>query len=292
MLAKETLKKVRKIQLKITRLSNEAMSGHYTSVFKGMGIEFDEVRAYTPGDDVRSIDWNVTARSGFPYIKSYVEERELTIMLLVDLSASQRFGTVNSLKSDLAAEIGALLAFLAIRNNDKVGLLIFSDRPERYIPPQKGRHHVLRVIREILGYQPQGTGTDIAGALEFVNRVIKHRSVIFLLSDFLNSGFERPLKHLSRHHDLIAVDIHDPREFELPPLGLIELEDRESGARITLDTSDPAIRNALRKESLAREQATAKLFKVNKIDRIEISTDRPYLEPLQKFFRKRERRIR
>jgi uncharacterized protein (DUF58 family) len=292
MLAKETLKKVKKIQLKITRLSNNAMSGHYTSAFKGMGIEFDEVRAYTPGDDVRAIDWNVTARTGIPYIKRYIEERELTIMLLVDLSASERFGTVNSLKSDLAAEISALLAFLAIQNNDKVGLLIFSDRAEHFIPPQKGRHHVLRVIREILNYQPTGTKTNISAALEYTNRILKHRSVIFLLSDFLDSEFEKPLQHLSRYHDLIAININDPREFEMPSMGLVELEDRETGDRITLDTSDPVIRNSIKTEAMKREIAIDKLFKHNKIDRIEISTDRSYVEPLQKFFRKRERRTR
>jgi Uncharacterized conserved protein (some members contain a von Willebrand factor type A (vWA) domain) len=292
MLAKETLKKVKKIQLKIARLSNDAMSGHYTSVFKGMGIEFDEVRAYIPGDDVRAIDWNVTARSGIPYIKRYIEERELTIMLLVDLSASQRFGTVNSLKCDLAAEISALLAFLAIQNNDKVGLLIFSDHCERFIPPQKGRHHVLRVIREILDYEPSGIKTNISGALEFVNRILKHRSVIFLLSDFLDCEFERPLKHLSRHHDLIAIDLNDPREFELPSLGLLELEDRESGSRVIIDTSDPVVRSTIKQKAISREEAMAKLFKRNKVDRIEIFSDRSYIEPLQKFFRKRERRIR
>ncbi len=292
MLAKETLKKVKKIQLKISRLSNDAMSGHYTSVFKGMGIEFDEVRAYIPGDDVRAIDWNVTARTGIPYIKRYIEERELTIMLLVDLSASQRFGTINSLKSDLAAEISALLAFLAIQNNDKVGLLIFSDHAETFIPPQKGRHHVLRVVREILSYRPTGTRTNISAALEFVNRILKHRSIIFLLSDFLDTEFERPLQHLSRHHDLIAIDINDPREFEMPSVGLVELEDRETGARITLDTSESSVRDIIKNEAIKRKNATNKLFKHNRIDRIEISTDRSYVEPLQKFFRKRERRIR
>ncbi len=292
MLAKETLKKVRKIQLKIARLSNHAMSGHYTSVFKGMGVEFDEVRTYIPGDDVRSIDWNVTARTGIPHIKRYIEERELTIMLLVDLSASERFGTVRSLKSDLVAEISALLAFLAIQNNDKVGLLIFSDHAEKFIPPQKGRHHVLRVVREILGYQPAGIKTNISAALEFTSRIVKHRSVIFLLSDFLDSGFERPLQHLSRHHDLVAIEVHDPRESEIPSVGLVDLEDRETGARISLDTSDPLIRDAIRREALQREQTTDKLFKRHRIDRIEISTARSYVEPLQKFFRKRERRIR
>jgi uncharacterized protein (DUF58 family) len=291
MIAKETLKKVRKIQLKITRLSNDAMSGHYTSVFKGMGMEFDEVRAYIPGDDVRAIDWNVTARSGIPYIKRYIEERELTIMLVVDLSASQRFGTGSCLKSDLAAEISALLAFLAIQNNDKVGLLIFSDRPERYIPPQKGRHHVLRVIREILGYEPTGTQTNIASALGFVSRILKHRSVIFLLSDFLDAGFEKPLKNLARHHDLIAIDINDPREFKLPSLGLVELEDRETGIRTLLDTSDPVVQSTIQNEALVRKNTIHKLFQRNKIDQIEISTDRSYIEPLQKFFRQRERRI-
>lgn len=294
MLSKEILKKVRKIQYKISRMSNEMISGQYTSVFKGVGIEFDEVREYIPGDDIRSIDWNVTARSGVPHIKRFAEERELTVMLAIDLSGSQRFGSVGSLKSELAAEISALLAFLAIKNNDKVGLLIFTDTCEKYLPPQKGRRHVLRVIREILGYQPSGTGTKVEEALKFVNRILKQRSVIFLVSDFIaeNDNFEKILGVVSRRHDLVAVRLKDPREAELPRLGLVEFEDNETGRRVLIDTSDEQVRFLVKAEARHRDETLAKLFRRNKVDLIEIFTDRPYLEPVQKFFKLRERRMR
>lgn len=292
MLSKEILKKVRKIQYKISRMSNEMISGQYTSVFKGAGIEFDEVREYIPGDDIRSIDWNVTARSGVPHIKRFAEERELTVMLAIDLSGSQRFGSVGSLKSELAAEISALLAFLAIKNNDKVGLLIFTDTCEKYLPPQKGRRHVLRVIREILGYQPNGTGTKVEEALKFVNRILKQRSVIFLVSDFIDDNFEKILGVVSRRHDLVAVRLKDPREAELPRLGLVEFEDNETGRRVLIDTADEQVRLLVKAEARRRDEALAKLFRRNKVDLIEIFTDRPYLEPVQKFFKLRERRMR
>ena len=294
MLSKEILKKVRKIQYKISRMSNEMISGQYTSVFKGVGIEFDEVREYIPGDDIRSIDWNVTARSGVPHIKRFAEERELTVMLAIDLSGSQRFGSVGSLKSELAAEISALLAFLAIKNNDKVGLLIFTDTCEKYLPPQKGRRHVLRVIREILGYQPSGTGTKVEEALKFVNRILKQRSVIFLVSDFIaeNDNFEKILGVVARRHDLVAVRLKDPREAELPRLGLVEFEDNETGRRVLIDTADEQVRLLVKAEASRRDEALAKLFRRNKVDLIEIFTDRPYLGPVQKFFKLRERRMR
>ena len=292
MLSKEILKKVRKIQYKISRMSNEMISGQYTSVFKGAGIEFDEVREYIPGDDIRSIDWNVTARSGVPHIKRFAEERELTVMLAVDLSGSQRFGSVESLKSELAAEISALLAFLAIKNNDKVGLLIFTDTCEKYLPPQKGRRHVLRVIREILGYQPSGTGTRIEEALKFINKVLKQRSIIFLVSDFIDANFEKVLGIAARRHDLVAVRLKDPREAELPGLGLVELEDNETGRRVLIDTTDEQVKLMVRDEAKQRDEFLAKLFRRNKVDLIDISTDRPYLEPIQKFFKLRERRMR
>lgn len=292
MLSKEILKKVRKIQYKISRMSNEMISGQYTSVFKGVGIEFDEVREYIPGDDIRSIDWNVTARSGVPHIKRFAEERELTVMLAIDLSGSQRFGSVGSLKSELAAEISALLAFLAIKNNDKVGLLIFTDTCEKYLPPQKGRRHVLRVIREILGYQPNGTGTKVEEALKFVNRILKQRSVIFLVSDFIDDNFEKILGVVARRHDLVAVRLKDPREAELPRLGLVEFEDNETGRRVLIDTADEQVGLLVKAEARRRDEALAKLFRKNKVDLIEIFTDRPYLEPVQKFFKLRERRMR
>ncbi|NLW48917.1 MAG: DUF58 domain-containing protein [Firmicutes bacterium] len=292
MLSKEILKKVRKIQYKISRISNEMISGQYTSVFKGAGVEFDEVREYIPGDDIRSIDWNVTARSGVPYIKRFAEERELTVMLVIDLSGSQRFGSVESLKSELAAEIAALLAFLAIKNNDKVGLLIFTDTCEKYLPAQKGRRHVLRVIREILGYQPSGTGTKIEEALKFVNKVLKQRSIIFLVSDFMDDNFEKVMGSVARRHDLVAVRLRDPKESELPPLGLVEFQDNETGRMVLVDTSSAELRKMVRTEAEQRNENLAKLFRRNKVDLIDVQTDQPYLEPIQRFFKLREKRMR
>jgi uncharacterized protein (DUF58 family) len=292
MLSKELLKKVRKIQYKVSKLSTDVVSGHYSSAFKGSGIEFDEVREYIPGDDIRAIDWNVTARTGSPYIKRYVEERELTVILVVDLSASQRFGTVNNLKSELAAEISALLAFLAIKNNDKVGLLIFSDHCERFLPPQKGRSYVLRVIREILAYQPSGVQTNIQAALGFINRVIKHRGIVFLLSDFIDNDFEKALKSMTKRHDVVALSLEDPREFELPQVGLVELQDSETGERMLVDTNSAAVREIFKVNATIRVERTMKLFKSSKVDCIRISTERPYIDSLQQFFLRRERRYR
>jgi uncharacterized protein (DUF58 family) len=292
MIAEEILKKIKQIQFKINRLSDEATSGHYASAFKGSGIEFAEVREYYPGDDVRSIDWNVTARNGRPFIKRYVEERELTVMLAVDLSASQFFGSAGSLKSELAAEISALLAFLAIKNNDRVGLLIFTDRVEKYIPPQKGRRHVLRVIREILAYRPDSTGTDIRQALDFINKVTKHRSIVFLLSDFWDTQCERSLRQTARRHDLVAVRISDPREGQLPAVGLVEFTDRESGRKVLFDTSDPRLRQVFQENAQMQYQTMSRIFRSSKVDSIEVSTAVPYLEPLQRFFLKRERQVR
>lgn len=292
MLSKEILKKVRKIQYKISRMSNELISGQYTSVFKGVGIEFDEVREYIPGDDVRSIDWNVTARTGVPHIKRFAEERELTVMLAIDLSGSQRFGSAESLKSELAAEISALFAFLAIRNNDKVGLLLFTDTCEKYLPPQKGRQHVLRVVREILGYQPKGKGTRIEEALNFVNRILKQRSVVFLISDFLDGNFGKTLGVTARRHDLVAVRLKDPKEVELPRIGLVEFEDNETGRRVLIDTADEQVRLMIRTEAGKHDESLVTLFHRNKVDLIDIMTDQSYLEPIQKFFKLRERRMR
>lgn len=292
MLSKEILKKVRKIQYKISRISNEMISGQYTSVFKGAGIEFDEVREYIPGDDIRSIDWNVTARSGVPHIKRFAEERELTVMLVIDLSGSQKFGSVESLKSELAAEISALLAFLAIKNNDKVGLLIFTDTCEKYLPPQKGRRHVLRVVREILGYEPSGTGTRIEEALKFTNKVLKQRSIVFLVSDFMDDNFEKIMGNVARRHDLVAVRLRDPKESELPGLGLIEFQDNETGRKVLVDTSSAQVREIVRNEAEQRNESLTKLFRRNKVDLIDIRTDQPYLEPIQRFFKLRERRMR
>src|SRR5512138_28441 len=241
---RELLKKVRHIQVRADRLVNDVVVGEYRSVFKGRGMEFDEVREYQPGDDIRTIDWNVTARTGGAHVKRYVEEREMTAVLLVDLSLSGRFGSTHQLKVDLATEISAVLAFSAIKNNDKIGLLIFTDHVERFIPAKKGKQHVLRVIRELLSFQPVAGGTDLAGALEFLNRVLKRKAVIFLVSDFIDTEFERDLALTRSRHDLIPVRISDPRESTLPDVGLIELEDAETGERVLIDTRRRKIRDA------------------------------------------------
>lgn len=289
--AKEIWAKVKKIQFKTDRLINSVLSGQYASVFRGVGIEFEEVRLYQPGDDIRSIDWNVTARTGSPYIKRYVEERELSVMLLVDLSASQYFGSVNALKSDLAAEISALLSFLAIKNNDQVGLLLFSDCCEKYLPPQKGRRHVLRVIREILGYRPSEKKTDLAAALGYLNTILKRRSIVFILSDFFDTEFEKALQGLKRRHDVIAIRIEDPREESLPEIGLIRLQDVETGYNAMIDTSEEKARAEIQARVFVRRKKLERLFRKNKIDYVTVSTGYSYLEPLQKLFLKRERRI-
>lgn len=285
----EILRKVKRIQLKIARLSTDAVSGHYISAFKGSGIEFDEVREYLPGDDIRTIDWNVTARSGITFVKRYIEERELTMMLMVDLSGSQCFGST-ILKSELAAEIAALFAFLAIKNNDRVGLLIFTDRCETFIPPHKGRGHVLRVVREILGHKPCSRGTDIAQALNFMDKVLHQRSIVFLISDFRDTRYEKALQQIARRHDLVAVRITDPREFELPSLGLVTFEDNETGARMALDTSLRRVRDTVARNALARHEENTRILRSSRVDLIDLSTDQPYLGELQKFFRRRELR--
>ena len=290
--AQEILKKVRRIEIRTNRLVNESLAGEYHSVFKGRGMEFDEVREYTPGDDIRTIDWNVTSRMGHPYVKKFVEERELTVMLLVDASASGDFGTVGSTKRAMAAEVCALLAFSAIRNNDRVGLLIFTDREERYVPPRKGRNHVLRVIREVLTFQPVGKRTDLALALESLARGIRRRSVAFVVSDFLGPEFERELRLANRKHDLIALALSDPRELELPAVGLLELEDAETGRRILVDTWDQEGRKRFAQLGRERSEIRRRLFRQNEVDFVELSTALPYDLPLIKFFRERARRLR
>jgi len=291
---KELLKKVRSIQIKASRMVNDVLAGEYSSVFKGRGMEFDEVRLYVPGDEIRTIDWNVTARTGVPHVKRFVEERELTVMLLVDLSSSGRFGTVRQLKSEIAAEICALLAFSAIKNQDKVGLILFTDRVEKYVPPKKGKKHVLLVIRELVNFQPQGGGTDIGGALEYVTRVLRKRAVVFLLSDFLAEpqSFEKPLKLAGRRHDLITITIGDPREAELPNLGLLELEDMETGETLLIDTRSLRIRKGYQDQGKAISATRRDLFRRIDVDQIAVSTDRPYIDSILRFFRMRERRFR
>jgi uncharacterized protein (DUF58 family) len=290
--SQEILKKVRRIEIRTNRLVNESLAGEYHSVFKGRGMEFDEVREYTPGDDIRTIDWNVTSRMGHPYVKKFVEERELTVMLLVDASASGDFGTVGSTKRAMAAEVCALLAFSAIRNHDRVGLFIFTDREERYVPPRKGRNHVLRVIREVLTFQPVGKRTDLALALESLARGVRRRSVAFIVSDFLSADYERALRLANRKHDVIALSLSDPREQELPPVGILELEDAETGRRILVDTWDR--RGVKQFAAIARERAEERrrLFRRNEVDFVELSTAAPYDLPLVKFFRERARRLR
>ena len=290
----ELLRKVRRIQVRVDRLVNDVVLGEYRSVFKGRGMEFDEVRLYVPGDEIRTIDWNVTARTGIPHVKRFVEERELTVMLLVDLSSSGRFGTVRQLKSEIAAEICALLAFSAIKNQDKVGLILFTDRVEKYVPPKKGKKHVLLVIRELVNFQPQGGGTDIGGALEYVTRVLRKRAVVFLLSDFLAEpqSFEKPLKLAGRRHDLITITIGDPREAELPNLGLLELEDMETGETLLIDTRSLRIRKGYQDQGKAISATRRDLFRRIDVDQIAVSTDRPYIDSILRFFRMRERRFR
>lgn len=290
MLSREQLKAIRKIQIRTSHLVTDLFAGQYQSVFKGRGMEFAEVRQYLPGDEVRTIDWNVTARSGIPHVKRYTEERELTVMLLVDASASTRFGSVRQFKQELAAELAALFAFSAISNNDKVGLVIFSDRIELALPPRKGNRHVLRVIREILNHVPQGHGTDIPLALDHLNRVTPRRCVTFLLSDFLAPELRRPLRVANRRHDLIAVVLEDPRERELPAMGLIALEDPESGETVVVDTSDARVRAEFQRQRQAACAERDRFLRTLDIDAINVSTDRPYTQALLRFFREREKR--
>jgi uncharacterized protein (DUF58 family) len=290
-ITKEQLKAVRKIQIRTSHLVTDMFAGQYQSVFKGRGMEFAEVRLYQPGDEVRTIDWNVTARTGVPYVKRYAEERELTVMLLIDASASTYFGSVRQLKSTLAAEIGALFAFSAITNNDKVGLVIFSDRVELALPPRKGNRHVLRVIREILSLQPAGRGTDIPAALEHLGRVTKRRCVVFVVSDFLDPNCRQTLKVAARRHDVIAVVLNDPREVTLPPVGLIELEEAETGSRYVVDTNDSRVRAAFAKTAAAARAERDRMLRSADVDAIVVDTEKPYAEALLRFFRMRERRL-
>ncbi len=290
MIPKELARKIRAIQIYTTKVVNDVLAGEYESVFKGRGMEFDEVREYQVGDDVRSIDWNVTARAGKPFIKKYREERELTVLFLVDLSASGTFGSVKQTKSELAAEICALLAFAAIRNNDKVGLIVFTDQVERFIPPGKGARHVLRVICEILGFRPRRFRTDIAGALDYLGRVQSRRAVVFLISDFQAEGFEKSLRVLGRRHDVIAVSVSDSRELRLPDVGLIELEDAETGEMVLIDTGSPDVRRRYERQAVERARALTDMLRSMGVDQIHVETGKAYLRDMMTFFRNRERR--
>jgi uncharacterized protein (DUF58 family) len=290
MIPREILKEVRRIEISTRGLVNEVFSGEYHSVFKGRGMSFAEVREYQYGDDIRSIDWNVTARTGAPFVKIFEEERELTVMLLVDVSASGDFGTKQKLKSQVAIEICALLAFSAIKNNDKVGLVIFSDHVEQFVPPRKGRRHVLRVLRELLYHRPEGRGTDIGKALEYLAHVQRKRAVTFLVSDFRDEGFDRALAVAGRRHDLVAVRIGDAREQELPPLGYVELEDPETGERVVVNTSSRVFRSAFRHANAVKRSALDRALRKSKVDVIDISTGEPWVKPLMRFFQGRMRR--
>ncbi len=291
MIPKELAKKIRYIQIYTSKAVNDCLAGEYGSVFKGRGMEFDEVREYRIGDDIRSIDWNVTARTGEPYVKLFVEERELTVIFMVDLSASGSFGSSKKIKNEVAAELCALLAFSAIKNNDKVGLIVFTDQVEKFIPPAKGTTHVLRLIRELLDFKPRQTQTSITTGIEYMGRVINKRSVVFLVSDFLGEGYEKQLRVLGRKHDLIAVSITDPREVALPNVGLVELEDAETGELILIDTGSMSVRKNYEKIGASRQGNLRDMFRSMGIDQIEIYTDKDYVFDLVKFFKTRERRL-
>ena len=288
----EILRQVKLIELRTRGLVNSLFTGEYHSVFKGQGMEFAEVREYQAGDEVRSIDWNVTARMRRPFVKRYVEERELTVMLVVDLSGSERFGTQGRFKSELASELGAVLGMSAIRNNDRVGAMLFTDRIEHVLPPKKGRRHALRLIRDLLAFEPTGTKTDVSGAMQYLARMLRQHTIIFIISDFLDAEIERPLKRLAQRHDVVAITVEDPSERVLPDIGLVRFVDPETGATIDVDTSDSDVRKrfaaATAEETLARQKLLRRLA----IDEIVVRTDGGYVEPLLRFFRSRATRKR
>jgi len=298
-ITKEILKKVRQVEVRTSRLVNDTLAGSYHSVFKGRGMNFDEVREYVPGDEIRTIDWNVTARTGIPHIKKFTEERELTIILMIDISGSGDFGSAGSSKREMMAEIGSVLAFSAVRNNDKVGLVLFSDFVELYIPPKKGRSHILRLIREILFFQPQGRKTDLIVPLDFINGVAKRKCVTFLISDFCLPGdFDENLASLqpklqvsNRRHDLISMIISDPREHTLPDVGWLTIEDAESGEQVELNTSDPAVRKGYAELATDRKRRLHRAIRSSGVDLLDLSTDQPYIPPLLNFFGRRKRRL-
>ncbi|MBX3008961.1 MAG: DUF58 domain-containing protein [Melioribacteraceae bacterium] len=290
MLTKELLKQVKQIEIRTRGLVNEVFSGEYHSVFKGRGMEFSEVREYNPGDDIRSIDWNVTARFGHPYVKIFEEERELTVMLLVDLSGSLMFGSNEKTKQEVAAELSAILAFSALKNNDKVGLILFTDRIEKFVPPRKGKTHVLRIIREVLSFEPQGNQTNLKQALEYFNHTIKKKAIVFLISDFMDGGYEQIIKIVGKKHDLVGLILQDEREHTLFDAGLLKIRDAESGAVRYIDTSDREVRESLHKEQRRLKQYRNSLFISSHIDTIDITASSSYIKPLVDFFKLREKR--
>ena len=292
MIPKEILKKVRRIEITTRGMVNDVFSGEYHSVFKGRGMDFSEVREYQIGDDIRTIDWNVTARYGHPYVKVFEEERELTVMLLVDASFSSEFGTHERMKGEIAAELCALLAFSAIKNNDKVGLIIFTDKIEKFVPPRKGKSHVLRVLRELLFFKPEDRQTDIGLSLEYLSRVIRRRSTVFLVSDFLSKDYSAALRIANKKHDIVGIHIVDPRELELPDVGYIELEDAETGESLLVNSFSRRVRQFFGKRASDAMAQKEKLFRSMNVDSIVIRTDESYFEPLIRFFRMRAKRFR
>lgn len=290
MIPKEILRKIRHIEIRTSRLVNDLFGGEYQSVFKGQGIEFADVREYVPGDEIRTIDWNVTARSQHTFVKKFVEERELTVFFLVDMSGSQYFGSGLKLKSEVAAEITAVLAFAAVKNNDKTGLLVVTDEVEKVVPVKKGKMHALRVIREILFYQPRHKKTRLAAGLEYLTQILTRTSIVFVISDFLDEGYEKALKVLSKKHDVIAIHLQDRREKDFPAMGLVEVEDRETGKRVLIDTT-AGLQAKFQKQAEAAKENLERLFKSLRIDKIDIQAESSYIEPLVKFFKLRERRL-
>ncbi len=292
MINREILKRVKQIEIKTRSIVNSMLAGEYHSVFKGRGMEFDEVREYYPGDDIRFIDWNVTARTGLAHVKKHVEEREMTVILMVDASSSGNFGTCRKMKGEIAVELCALLAFSAIKNNDRVGLIIFTSKIEKFIPPKKGKKHVLRVIRELLYFRPEESKTDLDSALAYLNRVISRKSIVFLVSDFCSSQFLKSLRIANRKHDMVPVVVTDPREIEMPDVGFIELEDAESGEAVLIDTGSPEFRKTFLHLGSGERRERDTLFKQLGIDAVEIFTHQDYVDPLVRFFRKRAAMIR
>jgi len=297
-LARNNLGRMRQLEIPTRRLVNDSLAGEYHSVFKGRGMDFDAVREYVPGDEIRTIDWNVTARAGRPFVKKFTEERELTLLLLVDVSASGNFGSASRSKRELAAELASVLAFSAIHNNDKVGLILYTDRVEEYIPPKKGRRHVLRVVREILFHESRGRGTDTVKALDFANHILHRRAIAFLISDFQSSGdpdealieLRRAMRQTNRRHDLVALHIQDAREKSLPDVGVLAMEDAETDEVVELDTADPEVRARFAEGVNERTRRLVRGFRAEAIDTLELDTALPYLPALQRFFKNRERR--
>lgn len=290
MLTKELLKQVRQIEIRTKGLVNQVFSGEYHSVFKGRGMEFSEVREYEFGDDIRNIDWNVTARFGHPFVKIFEEERELTVILMVDLSGSLIFGSADKTKQQIAAEISAILAFSALKNNDKVGLILFTNKIEKFVPPRKGRKHVLRIIRDVLSFEPEGKSTNLKVALEYMNNAIKRRSIVFLLSDFIDSGYEKILRILGKRHDLIGMVLNDKREADIPNIGLVKFTDAETGNERWIDTGDRRTRFLFNKLREREKENLQSLFLSSRLDSVEIETGQNYIKPLVQFFKMRERR--